>query len=533
MPGSRKSAKPRKAESGRRTIAIDPMTRIEGHMKIETVVEGGEVKDARCSGTLFRGLENILVGRYPVDAVQLTQRVCGVCPMIHNTASAMGLDEALGVMDRIPPNGRIVRNLLLSANYLQSHILHFFTLAALDYVDVTVLADYDGPETDLKAVRGFIDRGDLAPFFPRYEGDYRADKKTNLDLVRAYLKALHIRRVCHEMVALFGGKMPHNVAIVPGGVTNEVTADKIAFFMTRLQEVRDFVNEVYIPAVFTVAKAYGDYFDKGAGCRRFLAYGAYDLEGSVTGPLARRRFLPAGLVAGGRLETVDADKITEDVARSRYTDACTAKPADGRTEAAPEKQGAYSWIKAPRYDGQPAEVGPLARMMVAHAAGQKTVKSELSAALKAAGVGAEKLPSVLGRHLARALESRIVAEAMLGWLGELRPGDPIAVPFKIPPEARGAGLVDGPRGALGHWIEIKDQKIARYQLVVPTTWNGSPRDAAGVPGPIEQALIGTKVKDRDNPFEIIRIIRSFDPCLACAVHVVTVRGDIRSVHRAV
>ncbi|MGB2966994.1 MAG: nickel-dependent hydrogenase large subunit, partial [Phycisphaerae bacterium] len=201
-------------------------------------------------------------------------------------------------------------------------------------------------------------------------------------------------------------------------------------------------------------------------------------------------------------------------------DECAGAPPEGKTIPQPDKKGAYSWLKAPRYDGAPAEVGPLARALVAHAAGDAVVKREVDAALKAAGVGAAKLPSVLGRHLARALETRIVAKAMSDWLGELAPGEPAAVELAIPQEGRGAGLTDAPRGALGHWIGIKDKVIGHYQLVVPTTWNASPRDADGTPGPMEQALLGTKVKDRDNPFEVVRIIRSFDPCLACSVHLV-------------
>ena len=508
------------------TIVIDPITRIEGHMKVEAVVDGGVVKDARCAGTLFRGFECILPGRHPLDACRLTQRVCGVCPTAHGTASALCLDDALGIAGKVPTNGRLVRNLILGCNYLQSHILHFFTLAALDYVDVTALADYDGDETDLKTVRAFIDRGELGPFFPRYEGDYRCNKDENRALVRAYLQALRIRRVAHEMLAIFGGRMPHNVGIVPGGVTSEVTADKIAAFAGKLVEVKAFVEDMYIPAIFAVAGRYADHFDIGAGCRRFLSYGVFDLADGQTDPLKRQRLIPAGVVdAEGKLAEVDLARITEDVKSSRYDDSCAARPAEGATVPAPEKEGAYSWLKSPRYDGQVTEVGPLARTMVAHAAGVAKVRADVDAALAAAGISAEKLPSVLGRHLARALESRWVCDAMAEWLEQLRPGEPAAVELTIPDEASGVGLTGAPRGALGHWIDIKDGKIALYQLVVPTTWNASPRDANGVPGPMEQALIGTPVKDADNPFEVVRVVRSFDPCLACAVHVLSAKGE--------
>jgi hydrogenase large subunit len=502
-------------------------------MKVEVLVDGGSVKDARCSGTMWRGFERILPGRHPLDAARLTQRVCGVCPTAHASASAQSLDAALGVADKIPDNGRIVRNLILGSNYLQSHILHFFTLAALDYVDVAALADYKGDETDLKTVRAFIDRGELGPFFPRYEGDYRCEKAENTLLVRHYLKALHIRRIAHEMLCIFGGKMPHNIAIVPGGVTCEVTPDKIAALTGKLVEIKAFIEDCYIPSVFMVAGRYGDHFEIGAGCKRYLSYGVFDLDGAQSDPLKRNRLLPAGLLEDGKLAGADASKIAEQVAHSRYDESCAAPPTEGSTYPDPEKENAYSWLKAPRYDGAPAEVGPLARAMVAYVSGNKTVKGDVDAALAAAKLSADKLSSVLGRHLARALEARWVCDAMANWVEELKPGEPAAVELTIPEESEGAGMVDAPRGSLGHWIKIKDSKIDLYQLVVPTTWNASPQDSDGTPGPIEQALIGAPVKDAENPFEVVRIVRSFDPCLACAVHVLTPRGRTIGEYRIV
>jgi len=352
-------------------------------------------------------------------------------------------------------------------------------------------------------------------------------------MVKGYVKALRVRRVCHEMLSIFGGKMPHNVDIVPGGVTSAVTADKIAIFLGKLQEVREFIEDAYLPAVLAVAKAYADYFQIGPGCRRFLTYGGFNADDESGDPLKRRRLLPQGVVDNrGNLGAVDAAKISEEVSHSRYTEACAGHPSQGDTIPAPDKEGAYSWLKAPRYDGAPAEVGPLARVMAAYASGG-AMKADIDAAARLAGAGAAALPSVLGRHLARIVEARWVADAMVRWLGELTPGAPAAAEISIPKEGTGAGLVDGPRGALGHWITIADGKIARYQLVVPTTWNASPQDGAGVPGPIEQALVGTKVKDQENPFEIVRVIRSFDPCLACSVHVLSAGRDVKGVYRIV
>ncbi len=507
-------------------IIIDPITRIEGHMKIEAVVDDGQVKEARSSGTLFRGLEIILRGRDPRDAQRITQRICGVCPVVHATAATLNLDNAFGIADKIPDNGRIIRNLILGSNYIQSHILHFYHLAALDYVDVTKVAGYEGNDPGLNAVKSFIERGALGPFVPRYEGDYRLSDEMNQQATAHYLEALNMRRKAHEMLAIFGGKMPHEMGIVPGGVTSTPTVDKIAAFLWRLNELRDFIDRVYIPDVLAVAESYSDYFGIGAGCGNLLSYGVFDLDGHEPNLLKRDRLLKSGTISTDlKPGKVDAAKIAEDVKHSWYADATTGRnPSQGMTEPQPNKEGAYSWLKSPRYDGKVYEVGPLARMVVTYAHGDPKVKEMVDSTLAYFNASPAALFSVLGRHAARALECKVVADAMADWILELKPGEPVYTEYTIPEESTGMGLTEGPRGALGHWVEIKDHKIANYQCVVPTTWNASPRDDKGQPGPIEQALMGAKVKDEDNPFEIVRIVRSFDPCLACAVHLVTPKG---------
>lgn len=507
------------------TITIDPVTRIEGHLRVDAVVDDGLVKEANCSGTLFRGFEIFLKGRDPVDAARLTQRVCGVCPTAHATASALALDEALGVADSIPDNGRIVRNLILAGNILQSHVLHFYALAALDYVDVTACADYEGPCEALKSVKNFIAHGALGPFVPRYEGDYRLSKEANQACTAHYVQALQIRQLAHELVAIFGGKMPHNVATIPGGVTCDVTLDKIVQYRAKLDEIRKFVENVYIPDVLAVAGAYSDYFGIGAGCKQLLTYGGLDLEAKAGDPTQRQRFFQSGVVTSDlQLQPIDTTKISEDVKHSWFADDCASAPANGSTVPDKKKEGAYSWLKSPRYDGQVAEVGPLARMGALYLAGMPAAKTALDGAMSAAGIEPSALFSVLGRHAARALEAKLVADAAGEWLGELKPGEPAAAPYQIPDEGEGMGLTDAPRGAVGHWIKVKDKKIENYQLVVPTTWNCSPKDAQGQPGPVEQALMGTPIKDTENPFEIVRIVRSFDPCLACSIHVINAKG---------
>lgn len=507
-------------------ITIDPVTRIEGHLKIEATVDGGVVKDARCSGTLFRGFEIILQGRDPRDAQRITQRVCGVCPAVHATAATLNLDSAFGIADKVPDNGRIIRNLILGSNYIQSHILHFYHLAALDYVDVAAVADYSGSDPDLNAVKAFIGRGELAPFTPRYEGDFRFDKKTNQELVKHYLMALEMRRLAHEMLTLFGGKMPHNAAIVPGGVTEHPAVDKIVGFMWRLNKIRSFIDTIYIPDVIRVAQTYQDYFGIGDGPGNFLCYGVFDLEGGSADYSKRKRLFSQGAVeAAETLKKLDTGKITESVKHSWYEDAGPLHPLEEVTKPYARKAEGYSWIRSPRYEGRVYEVGPLARWVVSYRAGNEVVKGQLEGCMSDLKIGLKELNSVLGRHAARALDAKVVADSMVDWVVALKPEEPVCVPCEVPEESEGMGIVDGPRGALGHWIRIKERKIAKYQLVVPTTWNGSPRDEKGQPGPMEQALMGTKVKDVKNPHELVRITRSFDPCLACSVHTLDLKGD--------
>ncbi len=460
-------------------ITIDPVTRIEGHLKMTVEVEDGVIKDAYSSGTLWRGIEVILKGRDPRDAGVITQRICGVCPMAHGTASILAIDDAFKV--KVPDNGRIIRNLLLGANHLQSHILHFYHLAALDFVQ--------GP--------------DVAPFVPRYKGDYRLPKKLNDQYVAHYLQALEMRKKCHEMLAVFGGKMPAQVTLVVGGVTVKPSVDKIASFLWRLREIRDFVENVYLPDVLGVAEVYSDYAKIGVGYGNLLAYGGFPLDGA-----GKENLFKAGRYSKGKVSPMDPAKITEDVKYSWYKDSTSGKaPFEGMTEPEAEKAGAYSWLKAPRYDNVPYEVGPLARMWVNGDYRQ--------------GI------SVIDRHAARALEAKKLAQVMENWLMQLKPGELACAETKVPDSGEGMGLTEGARGALGHWIKVKGKKIENYQAVVPTTWNCSPRDDKGVRGPVEEALVGTSIVDADNPLEIVRIIRSFDPCLACAIHLIKPSGEMK------
>ncbi len=506
-------------------IVIDPLNRVEGHLKIEAVVDGGVVTEAKSAGTLWRGIETILKGRNPLDAQRITQRICGVCPTAHSTASTLNLDSALGIAGKIPDNGRIMRNLIFGSNYLQSHILHFYHLTALDYVDVAAVAKYKGNDPGLRQVKAFIERGALAPFFPRYEGDYRLSEEENIAAVQHYVEALKMRTVCHELLGIFGGKMPHNMAMVPGGVTERPTVDKIADFRWRLEKLRDFIDNVYLPDVLMVAAKYPDYFQIGSGVGRYLSYGGFELDSNAD-LTKRKRLFPRGRTSINtlELEEFDPEKITEDVKHSWYNSSSKLHPSKGETEPDRNKKGAYSWLKSPRYDGQVHEVGPAGRQLIAYLSGFEPTVKLVDTVLNHFSAPPSVLNSTLGRHAARAIEAKIVADYMAQWVLELKPGEPVHTPFEIPESAEGMGITEAPRGSLGHWITIKDHKIDNYQAVVPTTWNGGPRDDEGQPGPFEQALEGTPVKDPNNPFELVRIVRSFDPCLACAIHVVTPKG---------
>lgn len=482
-------------------VMVDPLTRIEGHLRVEAVVEDGVVTEGRCGGTLFRGFEQILEGRDPLDAVQITQRYCGVCPTAHAVASSQCLDNALGIMP--PDNGRIIRNLIQGANYIQSHVLHFYHLAALDYVR--------GP--------------DVPPFVPRYEADYRLPRSVSDAVVKHYVQALDVRLKAHEMSAVFSGKMPHCASVVPGGVTVTPTVDKITTFLWRLKELREFVDEVYLPDVLTIAEVYREYAEIGAGPRRFLSYGAFDLdnEPDVT---RRLRFFRMGRVVDGKLQPVDPGKISEDVASSWYKAGAPVAPTVATTVPAPRRQSGYTWLKAPRYDGDAYEVGPAARAMLAFAAGADSAHVQaLRRALDHLHIGPEHVASVIGRHLARAVETKVMADAMAEWVLEIKLDQPVATAHVVPESASGCGLWDASRGALGHWISIRNRRIERYQTVVPTTWNASPHDHRGQPGAIELALVGAEVRDPENPFSVARIVRSFDPCIACAVHLITPAGE--------
>ena len=502
-----------------KTIDIDPVTRIEGHLAINIETEAGKVIDARSSGEMFRGFEIILKGRDPLDAQQITQRICGVCPISHGTASILAQDMAYGI--KPPENGRLARNIILAANYIQSHLIHFYQLSALDFVDIAAVTSYRGNDPMLNALKGWVKAQissktifPAAPFLPRYDSPYIENRELNILAIKHYLEAIEMRALAQKMGAVFGAKLPHSTTLVPGGITEKITARKIAECREMVKKLSSFIDNAYIADVIEVAAYFPDYFSSGKGCGNFLAYGVF---GESDTP--HDTFLPSGVLIKGKLAELNPDMIYEDVKYSLYSSPSGLKPVEGATVPSPNKEKAYSWLKAPRYNGNVMEVGPLARMLVAyHRKNNKEINSLIDKLLNRFKAGPDALISTLGRHAARALEAKIIAERCAQWIEQLKPDKPVFTDFEIPESGKGVGLTEAPRGALGHWINIKNHRIENYQCVVPTTWNCSPRDDRDVPGAVEQALIGTTIKDTKNPIEATRIVRSFDPCIACAVH---------------
>ncbi|MEM7436262.1 MAG: nickel-dependent hydrogenase large subunit [Myxococcota bacterium] len=556
-------------------IVVDPVTRIEGHLRIEAEVDGGQVSDAWSSSTMFRGIEIILQGRDPRDAWAFAQRICGVCTTVHAIASIRAVEDAIGA--KPPPNARILRNLIIASQCIQDHVIHFYHLHALDWVDIVSALEADPAATSELAqslsdwpkssavyfrgvqerIQGLVERGQLGPFGNAYWGHpaYKLPPAANLMAVAHYLEALDWQREFIKMHAILGGKNPHLQSFLVGGMATPVDPDAqaslnihtIAELTDIVARAQQFVSQVYLPDLLAVASFYKDWAGYGAGVGNYMVYGEYPLNDEPSPPL----FLPSGIIRSrdiSGVEEFDSQKITEQVKHSWYEysagDGKALHPSEGETNpnyTGPEPpyerlnlEGKYSWLKSPRYDGVPMEVGPLARTLVAYVRGHAQVTPQVNAVLEKLQVGPEALFSTLGRVAARGIETQVLVDKIGDWVdelaanmgaGELRIHDNTKwEPASWPKDATGAGFHEAPRGSLGHWVHIKNEKIARYQCVVPSTWNAGPRDMGEVPGPYEAALVGTPVADPEQPLEILRTVHSFDPCMACGVHVVDLRG---------
>ena len=580
-------------------IIVDPITRIEGHLRIEAVIdENNTIVDAYSASTMFRGIETILQGRDPRDAGLLSMRICGVCTGTHYQRSIEAVEDAFDVT--IPKNARLVRNLIQGALYVHDHLVHFYHLHALDFVDVVSALSADPQKTSDEAVKWakvsgtnpyvegagkfkeiqdrvakFVKQGRLGIFGNGYWGNehYKLTPEQNLIGVAHYLKALDIQRDLAKMQAIFGGKNPHPQSIVVGGVTcvqDIQNPARIALFKQLLVDGTKFVKQAYLPDVYMAGTMYaGEATDSkatftelmqgkgvggtGGGLLSYMSYGDFRLDD--TGFYKSALLFPSGVVYDGDLSKVhalDPEKIAEDVTHAWYEGNKPLHPYDGTT--IPKYTGLdkradgmaylktdekYSWIKSPIYDDKRVEVGPLARMVIGVAAGDERITKYVTNFLKRGNLPVSVLFSTIGRTAARAIETELMADVMIEWVDELAAnaasGDLSTwTEFdfdKVSVKTKGMGIAEAPRGALGHWLKVEDGKISNYQAVVPSTWNAAPRDYKGRLGAYEAALIGTKVADPEQPLEIIRTIHSFDPCIACAVHVVDTKGKELGVYK--
>jgi len=559
-------------------IVVDPITRIEGHLRVEVELDGNVIKDAYSSGTMVRGIETIVKDRDPRDVWAFVGRVCGVCTSTHSLCSVRAVENALGII--IPPNAELVRNLMANVLYMHDHVVHFYHLHALDWVGVVSALSADPKATSELAqsisdwpnssagyfkdvqtrIKKFVESGQLGIFANGYWGNpaYKLPPEGNLLAVAHYLEALEWQKEIVKVHTVFGGKNPHPNFLVGGmpasinlNEANAINAERLAFVHQRLMEAKEFIDKVYVPDLLLIGSFYKDFTYGGNKNGNFLAYGDFPTQG-YNAPESMK--MPRGVIIGGDLTTVhpvDADspdEIQEFIYHSWYEyskgNTNGLHPYEGETNlnyTGPRPpyshldiNDKYSWIKTPRWKGHPMEVGPLARMMVAYASGYEPQKEIIDKTLTDLNLPVEILNSALGRTVARGLETKLCADWALEFYDELvsnlKGGDTRMVnqekwdPDSWPKQAKGVGLTEAPRGALAHFAVIEDRKVKNYQLVVPTTWNASPRDEKGQLSPYEASLRDTPVARSEEPLEIIRIIHSFDPCLACAVHLYDEKG---------
>lgn len=564
-------------------IIIDPVTRIEGHLRVEVVVdENNVITEAYSSSTLWRGLENILKGRDPRDAGLLIGRICGICTYSHYKAGIEAVEDALEIEP--PLNAKLVRSLMNVALFIHDHPVHFYNLHGLDWVDIVSALSADPAKaskdafnyTDTpmytgtdhlkmvqKRVADFVKKGHLGPFANAYWGHptYKFTPEQNLIGLSHYLQALEVQRTAAQMMAIFGGKQPHPQNLAVGGVTcimDLQNPSRMGEFLFKYKEVKKFIDNCYYADIVMAASMYGGEPSVNAGL------GTANLYAHKSFPLNRSEYMfdsgimmaedVIALVSGKPFKILDADesKITEEATHAWYKDDEPLHPYEGKTN--PNYTGftdmktlndkgeledskvlkvneKYSWIKAPRYDGKPMQVGPLSNIVINYARGNQRVVKVVDEFLKKTGLPISAVASTLGRTACRMLEAKIIAEngfeAFNALVENLKVDDKTCASYRIDnkKEYKGRYISSVPRGVLSHWIRIKNGIIKNYQAVVPSTWNASPKDVGGVRGPYEESLIGLKVYDLTQPLEIIRVIHSFDPCIACAVHVMDTKGN--------
>ncbi|ACL75430.1 nickel-dependent hydrogenase large subunit [Ruminiclostridium cellulolyticum] len=464
-----------------RRIIINPVTRISGFMEIDAVIDKNTVTDVKTEGLLFRGFEKMLAGRNPFDAVYFTQRICGICSTAHSVASTLALETAMNVIPA--EQGKYLRDILHGCEFMQNHIRHFYQYTIPDFVRLP----------------------DKYPLYVTEHNDFRIPKGKNDEIVKHYFESLDISRSAHEMLTVLGGKAPHNHGIFVGGITTQATTDKIIKIKSILHTIRKFIADIMIPDAYTIAQYYSDYYKKGRGYGNLLSYGCFNKYNEL-GTL----YVDPLVYTQGKINVFNPGEITEEIDYSWYKDKMSEyKPTDTITEEDMSKSKAYSWVKAPRYSGIPYEVGPLARQWLS---------GEYRNGI-----------STMDRTIARVMETSKIAEIISILIENLIPGVTVQKEYTIPTSSEGAGLIDTTRGALGHWLKIKNGIISFYQIITPSAWNLSARGNNGMRGTAEQALMNTIIRDIDSPVELGRIIRSFDPCVSCATHVYSQGEFIKTI----
>ncbi len=545
-------------------IVIDPITRIEGHLRVEVEIdENNIIREAWASGQLFRGIETILKGRDPRDVGLIAQRICGVCTNVHYRASISAVEDAYSIT--IPQNAEIIRNLVTLSLFVQDHLVHYYHLHSLDFVDITSALEADCLKASEEARRftdhpyrnsvehlesvkeklsGFVKAGRLGLFANGYWGHnaYHLTPEQNLIHMDHYLEALTIQREISKAVAIFAGKTPHPQNLVVGGVTSVaeiLNPQRLNDFLFIIKEVRDFIERAYIPDMHMIVDAYRESIQLGEGraSGNFMGCGGYYFGKQSV-------LFESGVIHGHDFENIalfDATKITEEASRSWYENDAPLSPYDGETtpfytdlndDGTLKSEGKYSWVKAPRYDGEVMEVGPLARMIIGYSKNSPIIRPYMERFMKTSKMELIDFSTTIGRNASRAVEAQICCDYLFDIMSDLIENvkyfDETTwtkyVFEEMPHEAKGAGIFEVPRGVLGHFVRIEEGKIANYQAVVPTTWNASPKDSRNVRGAYEEALIGVTLADPAQPLEVLRVIHSFDPCLACAVHVIDGRG---------
>ncbi|HEX5711114.1 MAG TPA: nickel-dependent hydrogenase large subunit [Sulfuricurvum sp.] len=545
-------------------IVIDPITRIEGHLRIEVEIdENNIIREAWASGQLFRGIETILKGRDPRDVGLIAQRICGVCTNVHYRASISAVEDAYGIT--IPSNAEIIRNLVTLSLFVQDHLVHYYHLHSLDFVDITSALEADCTKASEEArkfsdhpyrnsvehlesvkekLSGFVKAGRLGLFANGYWGHktYRLSPEQNLVHMNHYLEALSLQRELSKAVAIFAGKTPHPQNLVVGGVTSVadmLNPQRLNDFIFIIKETREFIERAYVPDMMMIVEAYRESINAGEGrsIGNFMCCGGYRFG-------KQQQLFESGVIRGHDFDAIapfDESKITEEASRSWYENDKPLSPYEGETnpfytdlneDGTLKSQGKYSWVKAPRYGGEVMEVGPLARMIVGVVKKSPVIDPYMQRFMAKTGMELIDFSTTIGRNAARAVEAQICCDYLFDMMSDLIENikyyDETTwtkyVFEELPKESQGRGLFEVPRGVLGHFIRIEDSIIANYQAVAPTTWNASPKDSHNSRGPYEEALIGLQLADPAAPLEVLRVIHSFDPCLACAVHVMDLHG---------